>query len=319
MASWDRKTKITITVEFLLFFLLLFFPSKTFAAPKTESETPLLPEVSAEPESSSDSEELDSGGFDSMGSYHAALGLQTASYRSLERFGYYAKNPDGVYCPYGEENWKKLTRKKERADVTSIPFPDNRMVVSGNFTDVELKGNGTYMLTLDHADFRGATCISQLHIATDIPKNNQIQITDIMVFIDDTECMYLEDAIWKNGSEETDGGMVVLLLNREQEELKEQLAALDFPESNSEGWEFLTGKEEERISVIFTISGFDYDNEDAFVSYDPSSIEKMVVEDIADNPIKDTESGRLSMGTIVGFILVILAAGITEVVIRKKH
>ena len=266
--------------------------------------------------------------FDPSGTYHASLGLQTATTLWIERFGYYAENPGGAYCPYGEENWDKLTRNyNEEIDSEGM---ENKVLVPGEFTDVELKGNGTYTVKLEHADFEKETTLSQLQIATDLPLDASVQISDIQVTINNINVVHFDEAIYEEEENYLTGGKVILLFNHWRDELKNVLAGLGCSENSPNGWEFLTGGDEESILVTFTISGFDYDYEEENTGIpeetmepepteDTTEIGKMIGADSPNNPAKENERGGISVAALVGDIFVIAGIIIAVLVIRKRE
>ncbi|MBR1741198.1 MAG: hypothetical protein IJ733_04885 [Lachnospiraceae bacterium] len=257
--------------------------------------------------------------FDPDGTYHAALGLQTATKLWIYRFGYYAENPGGSYCPYGEENWSKLTRNYN--DEVDTEETEDKVVVPGDFTDVELKGNGTYTVKLENADFQKETTLSQLQIATDLPLDAEIQISDIQVTINGIDIVHFDEAVFEEEEPYLTGGKVVLLFNHWRDGLKAKLAELGCTENAPNGWELLDGREEESISVTFTVSGFNYDNEEAVepeATEDVSDLGKIIGADSSDNPAKENESGGISVVAAVGGVFVLIAVVITGIVIRKR-
>ena len=114
--------------------------------------------------------------------------------------------------------------------------------------------------------------------------------------------------------------MVVLLLSHQQYGLKGRLSRLGHPEDTPDGWNVLRGGKDECITVTFTVSGFDYDNEDAQPKTPKKSeLRKLIGSDSADNPAKENERGGISIAAVVGIVLVILAALITGIVIHRRE
>lgn len=355
MAGFFFKKRRNISAACLFIFLsILSFPRITQAEPEThagtEERTGLEADSSEYTGIENTSPEADSSEYTSIEEstsentldteeepakiYHAALGLRTSGEPQLERFGYFFSAP-GVYCPFGEENWNHLTyderiktdtkSKKTKAkgakNANSAETPvTKKMVTPGEFTDVELKGNGTYQVTLEHADFQNETTLSLLQIATDIPFDAGITLSDIHVIINKRELVSFKEAFLEDDETFLTGGMVVLLLSHRQYGLKGRLSRLGHPEDTPDGWKVLRGGKDECITVTFTVSGFDYDNEDAQPKTPKKSeLRKIIGSDTADNPAKENERGGISIVAVVGIILVILAALITGVVIRRRE
>lgn len=300
MAGFFSQKRLAVTIAGLFSIMsMLLFPCIVHAEPDTDIETT-------------------TSGFDPAGTYHAALGLKTADKLKVSRFGYYASNPDGVYCPYGEENWNKLTFNEHKKNAKE---KGGKLVLPGEFTDAELKGNGTYTVSLEHADFQKETVLSLLQITTDIPLNADVKITDIRLSINKRDIVQFDEAFLEDEEAYLTGGMVVLLLSHRQFGLKGRLSRLGRPEDTPDGWQVLNGRGDERIDVTFTITGFDHDNEDAQPKSQNNSanIRKIIGSDLPDNPAKENERGGISIVAVVGSVLVVLAALITYIVIRKRR
>lgn len=341
MAEIFSEKRLAITVAGLFMFLFILPSSRIVMASShtttdTIDQTTLTDTISDSDISSETAETI----------YHAALGLQTAEHPHIARFGYYTKNPGGIYCPYGEENWNKLThnyieetdsknsiknKKKEPAKPRNHLKPKlhpaknseakQKITVPGEFTDVELKGNGVYTVSLEHADFQNETTLSLLQLTTDIPSDAEIQISDIHLIINKREIVSFDEAFLEDDETYLSGGMVVLLLSHRQYGLKGRLSRLGHPEDTPDGWKLLRGGKDESISITFTVSGFDYDNEDAQPKSDKKNpdLRKIIGSDSPDNPAKENERGGISIVAVVGVVLVIIAALITGIVIRKRE
>lgn len=262
--------------------------------------------------------------FDPAGTYHASLGIQTATKLWIERFGYYGEGIGG-YCPYGTENWSKLAHNyDEEADTAEPDNEDNKIFTAGDFTEAELKGNGTYTVKLENADFQNETTISQLQMPTDIPANDQIKFTDITVTINEQEIVHFDEAVMEDEENYLGAGMVVLFFNHWRDGLKNQLSGLGRAEDADNGWNLLTGEGNESISVTFTVSGFNYDNPDAAIPTDSaedatSGNGTATVEDTSDSSDADEESGGLSSGAIAGIIVVIIVVAGAIIIITRKR
>lgn len=260
--------------------------------------------------------------FDPAGTYHAALGLQTATTLWIERFGYYGKDVGGSYCPYGEENWEKLTRNFDEDVDTGEEPEDGKVVAPGTFTDAELKGNGTYTVKLENADFQKETTLSQLQIATDIPLNDQIKFTDITLTINGREFPVFNEAVMEDEEPYLEAGMVVLILNHWRDRLKQDLSNMGLAENSANGWELLNGEGDENISVTFTVSGFNYDNEEAVAPTESASESSEQINSAAassDTSGDESENGGIPTAGIVIIVIVVIAIiGCVVVVATKK-
>ena len=189
---------------------------------------------------------------DLNGTYHAALGIQTATDLWIMRMAYYDKSQNDFYDTENAD--RMFCENKETHDMDMQP---------GTFTDVEIKGNGTYTVSLDSAEFSGEQIISQLHVATDIPTNDTIKFSNVSATVNGRTVAEFEEGYMENEEPYLQGGMVCLIFNHWRAELVKTLSEKGFPEDSSNGYTLLQGNGEESVSVTFTVSGFAYDNPDA--------------------------------------------------------
>lgn len=184
--------------------------------------------------------------------YHAALGIQTATQIWIQRWGYYHASFNEFY---DTTNFDKL-------------YDSQKQFYNGNFEDVEIKGNGTYTVSLKNAEFMGETTVSQLHVATDIPvaESEKMTFSDVKLEINGNEILKFDTAVMENEENYMQGGAVILLLNHWREELIATLKTMGRGEDSSNGWELLQGSGMENVSVTFTVSGLPYDNEEQMES-----------------------------------------------------
>lgn len=180
--------------------------------------------------------------------YHAALGIQTATQIWIQRWGYYHESFNEFY---DTTNFDKL-------------YDSQKQFYNGTFEDVEIKGNGTYTVSLNNAEFMGETTVSQLHVATDIPvaESEKLTFSDVKLEINGNEILKFDTAVMENEENYMQGGAVILLLNHWREELIATLQTMGRGEDSSNGWELLQGSGMENVSVTFTVSGLSYDNEE---------------------------------------------------------
>ncbi len=184
------------------------------------------------------------------GTYHAALGVSTATQKWINRNAYYDKSAN---TSYGTENFDKLISGDSGTGQTNVH--------EGTFTDTEIKGNGTYTVKLEDADFEGETTICMLHVATDIPVNSTIQFTDVSAKINGRTVLEFDQAFMEDEEPYLGGGMDIILLNHWREALVNQLNEKGFSETTGNGYDYLLGTGNETIEVTFTVSGFNYDKE----------------------------------------------------------
>ncbi|MCI9079041.1 MAG: hypothetical protein HFH68_08980 [Lachnospiraceae bacterium] len=165
------------------------------------------------------------------GEYHAALGVRTGSGKNIYRMAYYHKKSAGT------DKWKHLAI----GDYSSEEYQE----IKSTFKDVVIKGNGKYTVSLSNADFQGETSFSRMQVSTDIPDTGKIKFSDMSVKINGRELVkYDEPYIDKHN--DADGNCCLLVINEDRE-----------------GFDSLDGNcvpqgTENKISITFTVSGFNY-------------------------------------------------------------
>ncbi len=189
------------------------------------------------------------------GTYHAALGIQTCTNLWLNRFAYYS-NKGSINVMYGTEHANQLYYlNKDAATKKDTPY----FYSEGTFTDTEITGNGNYTVSLTGAKFLGDITISQLHIATDIPDNDTIKCSNVVVTINGKETVKLETSEVDTDSKRKylAGGLDFLIMNSWRPDLITTLEkkGLKLSKTNTNGYDLLTGVED-NITINFDISGF---------------------------------------------------------------
>ena len=238
---------------------------------------------------------------DTYGEYHAALGVQTDSYRRVFRDAYYDGKAEKA------EDFKKL--KRERSQGSGAERAEES---EGTFKDVSIKGNGTYTVSLKNGDFHGNSSFRKLYVATDIPNTKEIKFSNMSVSIGgrvlrtfdkpvlDTSKMYRKYS-------------VLLAIHPVNEEVKGAISARTVPRSR-----------ENEIKIRFTVSGFDYDKgekpgtpspkptatpkDSAAPAKESRDTPALEVTKVPEESRKPEESGELPMGNQVGIIVTIVAA-----------
>lgn len=191
--------------------------------------------------------------LDLNGTYHASLGVQTSTMLWITRMAYYEESQNEYYGT--EHAGEMYCESKEN--------PGEHEMKPGTFHDVEIKGNGTYTVSLEGGDFSGEKDLSQLHIATDIPLNDTIQFSNVSLDVNGRKVIEFDEGFLEDQEPYLQGGMVCLLLNHWRPELVKTLQEKGLSEDAASGYSLLQGTGEENITVTFTVSGFDYDNPEA--------------------------------------------------------
>lgn len=265
--------------------------------------------ISAVPASAAKNKKKKAKEVDLNGTYHAALGIQTATDLWIMRMAYYDKSQNEFY---GTENADRMfCENKETHEPDMQP---------GTFTDVEIKGNGTYTVSLDSAEFSGEQIISQLHVATDIPSNDTIKFSNVSATVNGRTVAEFEEGYMEDEEPYLQGGMVCLIFNHWREELVKTLSEKGLPEDSGNGYTLLQGNGEETVSITFTVSGFEYDNPEAQGESGDDSAEttdSSNAGNASENSESDTSnSSTVGIGVLVVVIIVALIA--VAVIIKKK-
>lgn len=257
----------------------------------------VLPVV-AEAEANKDPIDLD-------GTYHAALGISTATKLWVNRNAYFSED---VNPSFGTENYNHLISEDEKTKET--------VVHEGEFTDVEIKGNGTYTVKLDGANFDGETTVCMFHVSTDIPVCNEIKFSNVVAKVNGKTIVEFPEPFMEEEEASLGGGQDIIIMNHWRDELKQILSDKGINESSSNGYDILSGAGNETVEVTFTVSGFHYDQE---VQQTPEPTKT------ADGQGASTsqDSGSVSVSpTILGLIFlggIVLVAIVTVIVAVAKR
>ena len=126
---------------------------------------------------------------------------------------------------------------------------------AGTFTDVAIKDNGEYTVSLDGADFAGETVCSQLHVATDIPLSSKIKLSNMRVNVNGKQILKIADGILDDDTTYLEFGKVFLAINHWRENV-EALGIKAGLKKADNGFKILTGEKDEKVSITFTVTGF---------------------------------------------------------------
>lgn len=233
-------------------------------------------------------EELPQNDFDENGTYHAYLGVQTPTWIFRNSFD---------DASYG----------KDSGFFSELGFVDGDWIAQGGtFTDVEITGNGTYTVSVTGYDFSGQYdgaailgdegLFNLLFVATDLPVNDAVVISNIVLKMDGKTISEQESAFLDKESKEYQKVTLANIWNAEVPELPYYAAPA------------------QSIEISFDVSGFANDavNEPADVTTPETTPEK-------EAPTKET--GKTNTALIIGIVVavvVVVAAVVAGVVISKK-
>ncbi len=228
--------------------------------------------------------------FDPKGEYNAYLGIQTPNwtYRNAWNDATYETSPElwGDFI-YGNETSEKY----------------------GKVTDAVVKGNGTYKVSLTDFgtiiadDFTTAKqdYFNLLFISTNIPRSEDIKITDVKIIMDGKTIKTYDEAVL----DEDDKEFVKILIQNTWNDTVKELPYYAAPAKS--------------VEMQFTIEGFDYDNPDA-EEETPAPTTKAPVKDDANTDTDDDkkEDGGFPVVPVVIVVIVVVVAIVAIMMGKKK-
>lgn len=213
----------------------------------------------------------------------------------------------------------------ENADKLTDTHNDNITVHDGKFTDVVLKGNGTYTVTLENPDTTSASgAVAELFniigVATNIPASAEdtVKVTDMTIQVNDSAMLkytYPEASFDPDGIKK--GYLNILGTNIWNSETCTDCNAVFGDKANWPG-------EVTKVTITFTIAGFDHDapadaepapGEDDGTKADDSATK---ADSNNNNDKNDDSKGGLPTGAIIGIIVGVVAVVVVVVVIVSK-
>lgn len=171
------------------------------------------------------------------GTYHAYIGVQTASYSFRNAYdepsyGYGVTADDGTV-------WFDQVTGWEGND----PY-----TVKATINDAEITGNGTYSVSVTDFDFGDDQSFNLLFVSTDIPVNDTIKFSDVKIKLDGRTRFTFDEGLI---NEESATYLQLLAINIWNGDLK------DYPGYNEEMDGYMMPTQSAEIE--FTVSGFNYD------------------------------------------------------------
>ena len=226
--------------------------------------------------------------FDPNGTYAARLGFQAQTEDEkvwVERIGYY-HNEDGDKVHQGAYDAEGTT------------------YYEGTFTDAVIEGNGTYTVSYTTTDIASAARFTQLHVTTNIPKNDEVTFSDLIVKVGGAWKGTYSEVIVDDDSYAGDY-CVLLAFNHWRKTCNEDTAAFDplcIPTSGD-----IT------IELTFTVSGFAYDKE---VPTEAPTEAPTVAPTEA--PSSESDNGGIEPWLIAVIVAVVVVVVVVIVVVAKK-
>lgn len=268
---------------------------------------------------SSDTSEDDTGAG-SGDEYNAYIGIQSASYtfRNAWNEGTYGKD---IAADDGTVWFDQLTG-------WDGPTALNK---GGKFTDAKIAGNGTYSVSVTDFDFGDDETLNLLFVSTDMPLDQNFTFSDVKVIFDGQEKYTFDEAYLSPDEAEYYSPMMINIWNDDLGKT-DGLFGYIMPSDS--------------IEIQFTVSGFDYDNENAAPAADEpeeTAADTEAAEDAAEDDASEeteaaaeeesaqetTQAAAASSSTAVEsssnggviavvVIAVIIVAVVVVVVVKKK-
>ena len=229
---------------------------------------------------------------------------------------------------YSDKDYGTVTDYQYKNQLSDVQDSANPVAHDGTFTDVVLKGNGTYTVTLENPDFTNGSgtegeLFNLIGVSTSIPGSAEetVKITDMTIQVNDSAMLkytYPEASYDPDGIKA--GYLNVLGVNIWNSEVCTDANAVFGDKSNWPG-------EVTKVTVTFTISGFDHDapadapapGEDDGTKADDSATKADSSNNNNSNDKKDDSKGGLPTGAIIGIIAgVVLVVIIIVVVATSK-
>lgn len=167
------------------------------------------------------------------GTYHAYIGVQSASYMFRNAY-------DDATYGYGivaEDGTVWFDQVTAWDGPTAVNKPTT-------FNDCEITGNGTYSVSMSDFDFGADETFNLLFVSTDIPLNETIKITDVKVKMDNNTKYTFDEAFMDPDAKIMMKWLAINIWNGDLGG-KEGLFGYIMPRNN--------------VEIQFTVSGFNYD------------------------------------------------------------
>lgn len=226
---------------------------------------------------------------------------------------------------YSDKDYGTVTDYQYKNQLSDVQDSANPVPHDGTFTDVVLKGNGTYTVTLENPDFTNGSgtageLFNLIGVSTSIPGSAEetVKITDMTIQVNDSAMLkytYPEATFDPDGIKA--GYLNALGVNIWNSEVCTDANAVFGDKSNWPG-------EVTKVTVTFTISGFDHDapadapapGEDDGTKADDGATK--ADNNNNNNDKKDDSKGGLPTGAIIGIIVGVVAVVVVVVVIVSK-
>lgn len=226
--------------------------------------------------------------FDPEGTYHAYLGVQTPTWIFRNSFD---------DASYGLES----------GCFDQLGFVDGEWAgQGGSFTDVEITGNGTYTVSMTGYDFSGqfndAAILGEeglfnlLFVSTDLPVNDQVVISNVVLKMDGKTIVELDSAFLDKDSTTYQKVLLANIWNNE-------LEALPFYSAPTQS-----------IEISFDVSGFANDA----AATEPETTPETTAPSDTETTAPAESGSNTTMIIIIVVVAVVVVAAVAGVIVAKK-
>lgn len=230
------------------------------------------------------------------GTYHAYFGFQQSDTWIFR---------DAWYNPATGLDGKNM---KDLDYNTMMQSKDNKVSnVDGTVTDAEIKGNGTYTVSVKglNGELDPNAKINMVYASTDIPSSamDTIKISDVSISIDGLK-KWTGDPYINPDAEEW--GLYQFDIVNAYKENEFESPAIGTPNDS--------------IEITFTVSGMNSDNPDAVAPSSEGTSSSADAAAASSTTAAKSESGSSAAPIVIGVIVVIvIVAGVVVVVKKKKN
>lgn len=254
-------------------------------------------------------------------SYHAYLGVQSASYTFRNAWNE-PNYGQGVTSDDGMVYFDQLTGWEN---------PGNIAVNKGGvFTDAEITGDGTYSVSVTDFDFGEDETLNLLFISTDIPLDAGITISDLKVIMDGNTKYTFDEAylnpddkeyvspmcinIWNDDLGKQDG-LFGYMMPTDSIELQFTVSGTGVEAETTEAAEEVTEETTEEVTEAETTEEVTEAETEAETEADTEAAE---TEAAAADTQPAEESSSSNVGVIIAIVAAVVVVAVVVVVVVKK-
>lgn len=231
-------------------------------------------------------------------SYHAYLGVQSASYTFRNAWND-ATYGQGITSDDGMVYFDQLTGWEN---------PGNIAVSKGGvFTDAEITGDGTYSVSVTDFDFGEDESLNLLFVSTDIPLDAGITISDVKVIMDGSTKYTFDEAYLSPDAKDYLEPMCINIWNDDLGK-EDGLFGYTMPENS--------------IELTFTVSGLGAASAEDTAAEEEAPAEDAAAEETEAAPAEETTTEETTApktgNTVAGALLAVMGVAAAAAVVSKR-